>query len=234
MRIIRQLNIVLLVLLLNTHALKAGTPSEVLIEKIKAKIGKVNDYIADARLKTNVAFIKAPVGIVKVYYKKPDKLKIVKDRGLSILPQDVALSNPSTLLTIEDYDAIDAGEVVINNIRTRKIRILPRDINDDVVVMDVFIEESNLLLIKTIVTTKENGTFDMEMQYSKYKDYMLPDKLILNFNVKNYKMPKSISLDFDEQLSQEESEKLKNKKGTVEFTYSNYIINKGLDESIFK
>lgn len=215
----------------NTNA--ANTP-EALVEKIRAKLEKVQDYSADARLKTNVAFIKAPVGTVKVYYKKPNQVRIEKSKGMSILPKGGTILNLSTLLTIKNYDAIDAGEMMVNQIKTRKVRILPRDASGDVVVMDLFIDETNMLLMKSSVTTKENGTFDMEMSYGNYKDYMLPDKLVFHFNVKNYKMPKSISLDFDEQLSKEESEKLKNKKGTVVFNYSNYIINKGLNDNLFK
>lgn len=230
----KKLTLVVCVLLLMGSRAFAGATPEVLIEKVKAKLEKVQDYAADARLKTNVAFIKAPVGAVKVYYKKPNRLKIEKEKGLSILPKGGAMLNISTLLTVKDYDAIDAGEVLMDKVKTRKIRILPRDTEGDIVVMDVFIDEANLLLLKTTVTTKENGTFDMEMAYGKFRDYMLPDKLVFHFNVKNYKMPKSLSLDFDEQLSKAEAAKLKNKKGTVEFNYSNYSINKGLSDQLFR
>lgn len=230
----KKLTLVVCVLLLMGSRAFAGATPEVLIEKVKAKLEKVQDYAADARLKTNVAFIKAPVGAVKVYYKKPNRLKIEKEKGLSILPKGGAMLNISTLLTVKDYDAIDAGEVLMDKVKARKIRILPRDTEGDIVVMDVFIDEANLLLLKTTVTTKENGTFDMEMAYGKFRDYMLPDKLVFHFNVKNYKMPKSLSLDFDEQLSKAEAAKLKNKKGTVEFNYSNYSINKGLSDQLFR
>lgn len=223
-----------IILLMSCGPAFAGFTPEVLIEKMKLKMEQVRDYAADARLKTNVAFIKAPVGTVKVYYKKPNKLRIEKEKGLSILPKGGAMLNISTLLTMKNYDAIDAGEVLVDKVKARKIRILPREADADIVVMDVFIDEQNLLLLQSTVTTKENGTFDMQMAYGKFKEYMLPDKLTFHFNVKNYKMPKSLSLDFDEQLSKQESEKLKNKKGTVEFTYSNYVINKGLSEQLFR
>jgi hypothetical protein len=40
-----------------------------LVNKVKAKLDQVNDYEADGRLKTDVAFIKAPIGKVKVFLK---------------------------------------------------------------------------------------------------------------------------------------------------------------------
>ena len=47
-------------------------------------------------------------------------------------------------------------------------------------------------------------------------------------------MPKCVTLDFDDDLSKEEKLKLKKKKGKVEFTYTKYTINKGVDDSMFK
>lgn len=58
-----------------------------LINKVKAKLDAVNDYEADGKMKTDVAFIKAPLGKVKVYFKKPNKFRLKKDGGISLLPK---------------------------------------------------------------------------------------------------------------------------------------------------
>jgi hypothetical protein len=70
------------------------------------------------------------------------------------------------------------------------------------------------------------------MTYSKYLDYGLPDTIVFSFNTKDYKLPKGITLDYDDG-SEKNGDKLKNKKGTVEIDYKNYIINKGIDSKIF-
>ena len=64
-------------------------------------------------------------------------------------------------------------------------------------------------------------------------DYALPDKVIFGFNAKDYKLPKGITLDFDENTSPDEMNKLKNKKGKVEIDYSSYNINRGVDDAVF-
>jgi len=51
-----------------------------LVTKVKAKLDQVNDYEADGNMKTDVSFIKAPIGKVKVYFKKPNKFRL-KKRG---------------------------------------------------------------------------------------------------------------------------------------------------------
>lgn len=232
-KMLKNILLFVFVLTFNSVISAAADPND-LITILKAKISKVSDYIVDAKIKTNVAFIKAPVGTVKMYYKNPNKIKIERDKGIFILPKSGIDITVTTLLTISDYDAIDAGEFVIENIKTRKIRVLPRNAEGDLVLMDIYVDEKNLLLMKSTITTRENGSYDILMSYGKYKDYMLPDVMKINFNVKAYKIPKSITMDFDEKLPAKEAEKLKNKKGQVDFYYANYKINSGLTDAFFK
>ena len=205
-----------------------------LIGKVKAKLDLVNDYIADGKMKTDVTFIKAPIGNVKVYYKKPNKFKLKRDGGISILPKGGVTVNMSSIVTTNDFDIIAAGEEMVNGVKTKKIKLLPRSDNSDVVLTTMYIDEANLLIRKAVTTTKENGTYEIEMNYGKYSSYGLPDKVIFSFNTKDYKMPKGITMEFDDDDKKPKTDKLKNKKGKVEITYTNYIINKGIEDSVFK
>ncbi|MGN6351902.1 MAG: hypothetical protein ACTHLB_00845, partial [Parafilimonas sp.] len=69
--------------------------------------------------------------------------------------------------------------------------------------------------------------------YGKYADYSLPDKIDFSFNTKEYKLPKGVTLNFNENPSSAEKEKLKNKKGSIEISYASYIINKGINDAVF-
>ena len=89
------------------YQLSAQTPQE-LINKIKTKLEKVNDYTARGKLKTNVVFIKAPVASVKVYYKKPDKMKIVNENGISFIPKGSVNINLTKFISGSDnYDIVE-------------------------------------------------------------------------------------------------------------------------------
>ena len=205
-----------------------------LVQKVKAKLDLVNDYVADGRMKTDVTFIKAPVGNVKVYYKKPSKFKLKRDGGISILPKGGVSVNMGSIVSTNDFDVISAGEETIAGIKTKKVKLLPRNEASDVVLTTMYIDEANLLILKAVTTTKENGTYEIQMSYGKYKTYGLPDKVIFSFNTKDYKMPKGITMEFDDESKKTEAEKLKNKKGNVEIVYTSYTINKGVDDSVFK
>src|SRR5687768_6314162 len=72
------------------------TPEE-LIQKVRLKLDKVNDYEAQGRMKTNVIFIKAPIAKIKVYYKKPNKLRINNESGISFVPKGSVNINLNTV-----------------------------------------------------------------------------------------------------------------------------------------
>lgn len=206
-----------------------------LINKVKAKLGQVNDYEADGRMKTDVAFIKAPVGKVKVYYKKPNKFRLKKDGGISLLPRGGVSVNMNSIIATADFIALAAGEASVGGTKTKVVKLLPANESNDIVLTTMYIDEVNLLVRKAVTTTKENGTYEIEMSYGQFSNYGLPDKVIFSFNTKDYKLPKGITLEFDDTEKElTEAEKIRNKKGRVEISYSNYVVNKGVPDSVFK
>lgn len=206
-----------------------------LIMRVKAKLDQVNDYEADGRMKTDVSFIKAPIGKVKVYFKKPNKFRLKKDGGISLLPKGGVSVNMNSIFATSDFVALAAGEAIIGGSKTRIVKLLPANENSDIVLTTMYIDESNLLVRKAVTTTRENGTYEIEMSYGQYTQYGLPDKVVFTFNTKDYKLPKGITLEFnDEEKPVSEADKLKNRKGRVEITYTNYQINKGLPDTVFK
>ena len=224
----------LLLIILSVHLLcsssYAQTPAE-LLQKIKAKLERVNDYVADGKMKTNVAFIKAPVASVKVYFKKPNNLRIRNEKGISFIPRgSVNVNLGSLFINNADYDVLDLG--LQSGLRV--LKLLPRNENSDIVLSTLYIDEKRLLVTKALTTTRENGTYELEMTYGRYADFGLADKVVFSFNTKDYKLPKGVTFDYDDG-SKKTPEQLKGEqKGRVEISYSNYIINKGVDDGNFK
>jgi len=214
-------------------AARAQTAEEV-IQKVKAKLDKVNDYEAKGKMKTNVFFIKAPIATVKIYYKRPNKLRINNESGISFIPKgSVNINLNNIFLTTTGFDIIDVGKESGTNLRI--IKLLPKDENAEVVLSTLYIDETQSLIKKAKTTTKENGTYELEMTYGKYAEYGLADKVIFSFNTKDYKLPKGVTFDYDDGSKKEETpDLLKNKKGKVEISYASYIINKGVSDSVFQ
>ena len=208
--------------------------AEKLLQNVKAKLDKVNDYEARGMMKTNVVFIKAPVAAVKIYFKKPDKLRIVNESGISFIPKGSVNVNLNNLvLSNQGFDVVDAGKEDKTNLRM--IKLLPKDENSDIVLSTLYIDEAQSLIRKAKTTTREQGTYELEMTYGKYAAYGLADKLVFSFNTKDYKLPKGVTFDYDDGSKKKaQDEKLKNNKGKVEIEYKSYIINKGVRDEVFK
>lgn len=212
-----------------------GQDADKLIRDVRAKLDQVRDYQATGKLKTDVAFLKIPVSNVQVYYKKPNRFKVKKDGGISLLPKNGVSVNLNSLLMAEEYTAVPAGESVLNGVPVKIIKLLPLNDNGDVVLTTMYIDEKNLLIKKAVTTTRDNGTYDMQMSYGKFEKYGLPDKVIFTFNTKDYKLPKGVTFEYDAgETSKTQEDKLKNKKGKVEILYENYLINKGVSDEMFR
>jgi outer membrane lipoprotein-sorting protein len=206
-----------------------------LVKDIRAKLAQVNDYKATGKLKTDVSFLKVPVSDIQVYYKKPDRFKVKKDGGISLLPKGGVSVNLNSLMMMNNVTAVSAGESVLQGVKVRVVKLLPLDENSDLILTTLYIDADRLLIYKSVTTTRDNGTYDMQMIYGRYEKYGLPDKVIFSFNTKDYKLPKGVTFEYEAgEKPQQTQDALKNKKGKVEITYSSYAINQGLSEAVFK
>ncbi len=227
----------LILLLVITHypLLLKAQDVNLLIQKVKAKIEKVNDYEASGKMKTNVIFLKIPVATVKIYFKKPNSLKIKNEKGISFVPKGAVNINLNNIISSGKFTALDAGTDKIGGITVKVVKLLPDDDNADVVLSTLYIDETNLIIRKAKTTTRENGSYELEMSYGKYAEYGLPDKIIFSFNTKDYKLPKGVTFDFDDGSETKKTvDKTKSKKGRAEITFNSYSINKGIADSVFK
>ncbi len=205
-----------------------------LLQKVKEKYDQVNDYTATGKLKTNVIFIKAPVAKVKVYYKKPDKLRIRNEKGVSFIPKGTVNINMNNVLGLNNYEAMASGMEKVSGIDCRVVKIFPLSDEENITRATLYIDEQRLLVIRSVISTRESGTYELLMQYKDYAAYGLPDKVELTFNTKDYKLPKGISIDYDNGAEKDKKENTGVKKGKVEISYSGYVINKGVPDSVFR
>lgn len=219
--------------LLLAASVSHGQDVRELLKKVKEKYDKVNDYIADGKLKTNVLFIKAPVATVKIWYKRPDKLKIKNEKGVSFIPKGSVNINMNNVLGLNNYEAILSGTEKVNGTDCKVIKIFPLSDEENISRATLYIDEQQLLVKRSVISTKENGTYELLMHYNKYADYGLPDKVELTFNTRDYKLPKGISIDYDNGADKDKKDKTGPKKGKVEILYSQYSINKGVPDSAF-
>ncbi len=206
---------------------------EALMKMIKLKLEKINDYEASASLKTQIPFLKVPDAIVKIYYKKPDKIRIKNENGISLVPKETVSISLYSLVN-SDYQALDGGNDTEQGVPVRIIKLLPTDVNSELVLATLYIDTRGMNVLKAKITTRENGTDEVELHYGKFPESGLPDKIVFSFNTQDFKLPKGVTFDYDDGSSKKkEPEKNNNQRGKIEITYLNYSINKGISDALF-
>jgi outer membrane lipoprotein-sorting protein len=208
--------------------------AEEMAAKLKSKLLSVKDYEAKGMLKTDVAFLKLPISTVRIFYKFPDLFRIKKDGGISVLPKGGIRINMNSLITEGNYTSLSAGRIVWKGSDLSVLKLIPNGESSDIVLTTLYVDDKAMLIRRAITTTKDNGTYEIEMEYGKYAQWGLPDKAIMIFNTKDYKLPKGITFEYDASISQKTKEKKPlSKQGRIEISYASYEINKGLAADIF-
>jgi outer membrane lipoprotein-sorting protein len=208
--------------------------ADVMVAKLKSKLLSVKDYEAKGMLKTDVAFLKLPISSVRIFYKFPDLFRIKKDGGISVLPKGGIRINMNSLITEGNYTSLSAGRIVWKGSDLSVLKLIPNGESSDIVLTTLYVDDKAMLIRRAITTTKDNGTYEIEMEYGKYAQWGLPDKAVMIFNTKDYKLPKGITFEYDASISQKTKEKKPlSKQGRIEISYASYEINKGIAADIF-
>lgn len=204
---------------------------DALLNAVKAKLEKVTDYEARGRMALDVSFIQAPPSDVTVYYKKPDLFKVKKSDGISILPKGGVGINMGSLLSKDAYTVVPAGTAVVKGITTKILKLLPQSETGDVVLLTLYVDEKAALVRRSNVTTRENGSYQIDLDYGKWAAWGLPDKVLFTFNAKAYKLPKGLTFEYENGKPAPATPK--DSSGKIEILYTDYKINKGLSAAVF-
>jgi len=223
-----------LLVFLATGIFVQAQSADQMVARLRAKLLSVKDYEAKGQLKTDVAFLKIPVSAVRILYRYPDQFSIKKDGGISVLPKGGIRVNMNSLLADGSYTALDAGRISWKGSDLMILKLLPLDDEGDIVLSTLYVDDKQMVIRRSVTTTKENGTYEMEMDYGKYAQWGLPDKAVMIFSTKDYKLPKGITFEYDAGVGNKPKDpKPIGKKGRIEINYSSYSINKGLTKESF-
>jgi outer membrane lipoprotein-sorting protein len=229
---------ILLLLLLIPCAVPAQSKDpQKIIDAVLNKFNKINDYKVDASIKLDMSFIKVPEMKAKIYFKKPDKMKIDSD-GFAMLPKQGLKFSPAELLNGK-FTALYVRSEIIGNRKIDVVKTIPDNDSSDVILSTLWIDAEGLVIKKVETTTKKTGTQQFELSYDSY-EYALPSSIKISFNLGDLKMPASPQVQQNENPGPDKKGKNRrglpegaSLKGSVIMTYSNYQVNKGIPDSFF-
>lgn len=233
---IRKIALLVFFLLPYSWAIGQSLSAQDLFVKMRGKLQAVNDYTAAIKMKVDISFLRMPVIRGTLYFKTPDKIRLERNGGISILPKKNISLTLNNLVPSGNATVIDAGTDVIAGKPVRIIKVIPDNDETGIVLTKIWVDENRLLALRTETTTRDNGTVKMDLRFGKYVSWALPDEVTFVVDVKEFKVPKGMTMDYDggEEPIVQQAKSHKQRKGTIQITYLNYKINTGLSDEIFK
>ena len=202
------------------------------LQQIYQKMMQAKDYTVQANIKVDLPFIKMLPIQAKIYFKQKDKFK-VDSKSIAIVPRQGFEQLTKMLNDTNSFSSLISGIEKTGAIETSIINIIPLADTSDLILGKVWIDKQKMLVLKSQLTTKLNGTILTEYTYGSQVNYGLPDQMIFTVDIKKFKIPKSVSADINNAKVKEENKNKKEKKGKIFIRLSQYQINKGLDDKIF-
>tara|TARA_B100001093_G_scaffold516615_1_gene595829 strand:+ start:1281 stop:1916 length:636 start_codon:yes stop_codon:yes gene_type:complete len=204
----------LLFLSISVHSQSEEAKNKILT--VMSKMESTPPYSCDVKIKIDVKFINIKERNGKMTYTSPDEIDY-KIKGFAFLPKK-EMGATSADLFKKDFIAISLGTQLDNEI----IKVIPLDINSDIVTGQFWIGEDELIN-KMIIITKDKGSYTAEMDYNGL-EYDLPSSITMSFDVKNQKMPALLTGDL-ESYSEEDIMDGEVSKGIIKINYFNHIFN---------
>ena len=225
---------IIILLMFTTVCLAQNLKPEDILDKVKENFSKVNDYEVNVDIKVDVDFLKVPDAHATIYYKQPDQIRL-KSEGFALLPKEGLNFSPYSFLK-GDHTAVFDKEQEVDGHNCYQIKVIPLGDRGDLILTTLWIDKAEYIIRKIESTTKTNGTFSINLEYDDNLKYPLPSKMVFAFNVEKMQMPKGIAGDMDEgnNAKKESRDKSKTTTGKVYVNYSNYQVNIGIPDSIFR
>ncbi|MBI1932672.1 MAG: hypothetical protein HYS24_09055 [Ignavibacteriales bacterium] len=208
-------------LLITVSVFAQENNAEKIITGIKNKINKVENYSAEVQVSVKFDFLKMPKSKAEIFFKKPDKFKL-KSQKLAILPKGVIDFNPQKILD-KDFTSEIIGDTLVDGKKLSVIKIIPNADSIKFASAKLLVDKNEFLIKQIILSLKENAKIITYFNYTDQKEYALPSEIKIN-------------LDFSQAEEGENNRRRNipdNFKGDISIIYSNYKINKGIDDSVF-
>lgn len=212
----------------------AAQDAQKILENVKERYNKVRDYTADITVDIDIEFLKTPKVEGKLFFKQPDKMKIKSD-GFALLPKEGFNISPASLLK-DNYTSIYEKEETIDGIKLSRLKVIPMGDSSNVILSTVWVDAEQNVIRKIESTTKNSGTFVIQLTYNPafLKNYPLPSSMEFSFDVSSLNIPRGFATDAPKKDDKKKDKKAKLTRGRVTVTYKDYKVNKGLNDSIFK
>jgi hypothetical protein len=194
------------------------------LDAIEKKYSELKDYTADVNVHFDMETFKTPDMQAKLYFKAPDKMK-VESKGVFFFPREGGYFNPG-LFKKDDFE-IKMLEPAAEGKKEVRLRIVPKK-KEKMGREFVLLIDRKDDLVREIHTSQFDGReTKAKIEYGTYGSFELPRYILLTLDLPSVDPGEKRGFGPFEQKSERVT-------GTIEITYTNYRVNTGLKDDMFK
>ena len=217
-----------------------------LINKTQMQYELVSAYSAKLEVSLKIPAFRMPKKKYKVFFKKPNKLKI-KSRGFGVLPKTGIFTSPRDNFDNLDgkyinYEFLDksknkimiSGDLITDSLKVdmpneyARLTFIPK--------VDVIIDTSFWVITSVITRIDTLKLFELNNNFENVGgNFLMPTRTIVQYYIKDAKLSKMLSGKINESVKINNIDNVGDMvQGTIEVNYFDYKININLDDSLFE
>jgi hypothetical protein len=222
---LKKILLLVVLLLLMPELVQAEEDASRYIDSVGIRYSGLKDYTADVSVHFDIETFKAPDMQAKLYYKTPDKMKMESKR-VFFFPKEGGYFNPS-LFRKEDFEIKLLEHLTYAGGKAVKLRLTPKKTKTDNQYFVLTIDTEHNLIREMNVLQFGGREIKAVIAYGNFDSFELPTRIELRLDIPSMEPNEMRGF---EQFGQGE----KRMSGKIDITYSNYRVNSGLSDNIFR
>jgi len=206
---------------------------QVIIEKIQARLEQIDDYRVTARVNVDIPNLRMPDKKLTIFYKSPDKLS-VKTSGFAIVPKIGFLPLVKDLIA-GDVEVILKNTLCEDGTTLYVLDITPKELSVETTAI-IWVNGQRWTVEKVLLQVENAGESVIKFYYLQVDSFWLPESTAVYLNMERgiphmNRPTVENPVGTIDHRSQSKSGPV---SGKVLVTFEDYLINQGLDDSLFE
>ena len=156
------------------------------LQRLKQRMDSISGFQARVRMEVDISFVNMPVKYAEVYYQKGEAIRITSEDFVLIPKRGLDLTLNE--LYKHPFMTLNLGKVQFAGRQCEMIKVIPTTDRSDYSIATLWLDTAALRILKSQISTKKNGVFDIVYHY-KSEPLALPSEILVKFAVSGVKIP---------------------------------------------
>lgn len=202
---------------------QAKPSSTEVLAQVEKNYKTIRDYRVDVEVSVESTQVHMPTTKATVYYKRPDKVRVVANEGFAMLPKDAFPGNPVDQIKA-NFDTAYAGSAKLGGAPVHVLKLVPKT-SQAQGTMRLYVEKRRSIIMG-MDTETQGAKFGSRWSYVRVDGkYWLPSRIKVEMS--GSMVPQAFDPD------EGKVKPARSGKGTALITFKNYRVNKGVPDSVF-